>query len=51
MREINNLQEKKIVLPDDFEGELGDFVTGFLKDATQSSKFNTDIDEEEFLED
>ncbi len=37
MGEINVLENKKIILPDDFEPLLGDLVTGFLKDATQSS--------------
>jgi hypothetical protein len=34
MREINILEGKMIIFPDDFEAELGDIVTGFLKDAT-----------------
>ena len=37
MGEINVLENKQIILPNDFEPELGDLVTGFLKDATQSS--------------
>ena len=37
MGEINFLENKQIILPDDFEPLLGDIVTGFLKDATKSS--------------
>ena len=37
MGEINFLENKQIILPDDFEPLLGDLVTGFLKDATKSS--------------
>ena len=43
MREIEILEKKKIILPNNFEPDLGDIVTGFFKDATPGVSANSEL--------
>ena len=44
------MPQNKIILPSDFDPELEDLVTGFLKEATPGVSRNTELQDRYFLE-